>query len=56
MSSDFHHDLLKFGWSNKPIIIRIKVPECLPDSFSSESFQELGEFLESDNMVSAPFT
>jgi hypothetical protein len=56
VSSNLDHDLLEFGRSNEPIIVRIKVPECLPDSFASETFEELGEFLESDNMVSAPLT
>jgi hypothetical protein len=56
VSSDLDHDLLEFGRSNKPIIVGIKVPECLTDSFSSEPFEKLGEFLESDDMVTAPFT
>lgn len=56
MSSDLDHDLLEFGWSDKPIVIGIKVPESLTDSFAPEAFEELGEFLESDNMVSSPLT
>lgn len=56
MSSDFHHDLLKFGWGNEPIVIRIKVPESLTDPFAPEAFEELGEFLKSDNMVPSSLT
>ena len=56
MSSNFHHDLLEFGRSDKPIVIRIKVPESLTDPFAPEPFEELGEFLESDNMVPSPLT
>ena len=56
MSSDLDHDLLKFGWSDESIVIGIKVPESLTDPFAPEAFEELGEFLESDNMVSSPLT
>jgi hypothetical protein len=56
VSSDFHHDLLKLGWSDEPIVVGIKVSECLSNSFSPEPFEELGEFLETDNMVTASFT
>ena len=56
MSSNFHHDLLEFGRCNEPIVIRIKVPKSLTDPFAPEAFEELGEFLESDNMVSSPLT
>ena len=56
MSSNFHHDLLEFGRSDEPIVIRIKVPKSLTDPFAPEAFEELGEFLESDNMVPSPLT
>jgi len=56
MSSNFHHDLLEFGWSDKPIVIGIKVPKSLTDPFAPEAFEELGEFLESDNMVPSSLT
>jgi hypothetical protein len=56
VSSDLHHDLLELGGSNEPIIVGIKVSEGLSNSFSPEPFEELGEFLETNNMVTASFT
>jgi len=56
MSSNFHHDLLEFGRSDEPIVIRIKVPESLTDPFAPESFEKLGEFLKSDDMVTPSLT
>lgn len=56
MSSNLHHDLLKFGRGDESIVICIKVSEGLSDSFSPEPFEELGEFLETDNVVTTPFT
>ena len=56
MPSDLDHDLLEFRRGDESIIIGIKVSEGLSDSFSSETFEELGEFLETDNMVTTPFT
>jgi hypothetical protein len=56
MPSNFHHDLLELGRCDEPIIIGIKVPESLTDPFAPETFEELGEFLESDNMVPSPLT
>jgi hypothetical protein len=56
VTRNLDHDLLKFRRSNKPIIVSIKVPEGLSDSFSPEALEELGEFLEPDNVVSASFT
>jgi hypothetical protein len=56
MSSNFHHDLLEFGRCDESIVIRIKVPESLTDPFAPETFEELGEFLESDNMVPSSLT
>jgi hypothetical protein len=56
MSSNLHHDLLELGWSDKPIVVCVKVPESLTDPFAPETFEELGEFLESDDMVTPPLT
>jgi hypothetical protein len=56
VTGNLDHDFLKFGRSNKPIVIGIKEPKCLPDSFSPEPLEELGEFLESDDMVTTSFT
>jgi len=56
MSRNLHHDLLEFGRGDEPIVIRIKVPESLTDPFAPETFEELGEFLKSDNMVTPPLT
>jgi len=56
VSSDLHHDLLEFGRGDESIVIGIKVSEGLSHSFSPETFEELGEFLETDNMVPTPFT
>lgn len=53
MPSDLDHDLLKFRRGDESIVIGIKVSEGLSDSFSPETFEELGEFLETDNMVTA---
>lgn len=56
VTRNLDHDLLKFRRSNKPIIVGIKVSECLSDSFSPEALEELGEFLETDDMVPTSFT
>lgn len=56
MSSDLDHDLLEFRRGDESIVIGIKVSEGLSDSFSPETFEELGEFLEPDNMVTTPLT
>jgi len=56
MTSNLYHDLLEFRRGDESIIIGIKVSEGLSDSFASETFEELGEFLETDNVVTTPFT
>ena len=53
VSSNLHHDLLEFRRGDESIVIGIKVSEGLSHSFSPETFEELGEFLETDNMVTA---
>jgi len=47
---------LKFRRGDESIVIGIKISEGLSDSFSPEALEELGEFLETDNVVTTPFT
>lgn len=56
MTGDLDHDPLELGRSDKSIIVRIEISECLTDTFSPETLEELGEFLETDNMVTTAFT
>ena len=56
VTRDFNHDLLKLEGRDESVVVGIKVPEGLSDTFSPKALEKLGKFLEADDMVAPAFT